>query len=88
VVCSRSRAAARLIPFGSCREFHTSSKLEIGGKKMKYRVHRFDIKMTRDQSKLEQFLNSLEGEIVAIIPNVTPVPATYVDFLLIVEKVG
>jgi hypothetical protein len=59
-----------------------------GGKKMKYRVHRFDIKMTRDQSKLEQFLNSLEGEIVAIIPNVTPVPATYVDFLLIVEKLG
>jgi len=55
---------------------------------MKYRVHRFDIKMTRDQSKLEQFLNSLEGEIVAIIPNITPFPATYVDFLLIVEKVG
>jgi len=55
---------------------------------MKYRVHRFDIKMTRDHSKLEQFLNSLEGEIVAIIPNVTPLPATYVDFLLIVEKVG
>jgi hypothetical protein len=61
---------------------------EIGGKEMKYRVHRFDIRMTRDQSKLEQFLNSLEGEIVAIIPNVTPVPATYVNFLLIVEKVG
>jgi hypothetical protein len=55
---------------------------------MRYRVHRFDIKMTRDQSKLEQFLNNLKGEIVAIIPNVTPVPATFVDFLLIVEKVG
>lgn len=55
---------------------------------MKYRVHRFDIKMTRDQSRLEQFLNNLEGEIVAIIPNVTPLPATYVDFLLIVEKLG
>ena len=82
------RVTARLIHFGSCREFYTLSKLEIGGKKMKYRAHRFDIKMTRDQSKLEQFLNSLEGEIVAIIPNVTPVPATYVDFLLIVEKVG
>jgi hypothetical protein len=60
----------------------------MGGKKMKYRVHRFNIRMTADQTKLEQFLNSLEGEIVAIIPNVTPVPATYVDFLLIVEKVG
>jgi hypothetical protein len=55
---------------------------------MKYRVHRFDLSMTRDQSKLEQFLNSLEGEIVAIIPNVTPVPATFVNFVLIVEKVG
>ena len=55
---------------------------------MKYRVHRFNIRMTTDQTKLEQFLNSLEGEVVAIIPNVTPVPATFVDFLLIVEKVG
>ena len=53
---------------------------------MKYRVHRFDIKMTSDQIKLEQFLNSLEGEVVAIIPNVTWVPKIQVDFLLIVEK--
>jgi len=37
---------------------------------------------------LEQFLNSLEGEVVAIIPIVTPFPATFVDFVLIVEKVG
>jgi len=55
--------------------------------KMRYRVHRFDIKMTRDQSRLEQYLNSLEGEVVTIIPNVTPMTATFVDFLLIVEKV-
>jgi len=55
---------------------------------MKYRVHRFNIKMTSDQGKLEQFLNNLEGEVVAIIPNVTPFPATFVNFLLIVEKVG
>ncbi len=55
----------------------------------KYRVHRFDLKMTNDQSKLEQFLNSLEGEIIAIIPNVTLnfFWIHYVDFLLIVEKV-
>ena len=53
----------------------------------KYRVHHFDLRMTADQNKLEQFLNSLEGEIVAIIPNVTWFPsATHVDFLLIVEK--
>lgn len=54
----------------------------------KYRVHRFDLRMTADQSKMEQFLNNLEGEIVAIIPNIT---LTFfwihrVDFLLIVEK--
>jgi len=55
---------------------------------MKYRVHRFNIKMTRDQGNLERFLNSLEGEVVAIIPNVTPLPATFVDFLLIVEQAG
>jgi hypothetical protein len=57
----------------------------------KYRVHRFDLRMTADQSKLEQFLNSLEGEIVAIIPNVTVAPfilTSRVDFLLIVEKVS
>ena len=56
---------------------------------MKYRVHRLDISMTRDQLKLEQFLNSLDGEVVAIIPNVTlGITAPHVDFLLIVEKVA
>ncbi len=59
--------------------------------KARYRVHRFDVKMTTDQSKLEQFLNGFEGEVVAIIPNVTPkfTPGgmgANVDFLLIVEK--
>ena len=56
---------------------------------MKYKVHQFSLKMTKDQDKLELFLNSLKGEIVAIIPNVAPVPFSLhakVDFLLIVEK--
>ena len=56
----------------------------------KYRVHRFDLKMTSDQSKLELFLNSLTGEVIAIIPNVAPVPFIWsarVDFLFIVEKI-
>jgi len=56
--------------------------------KSQYRVHRFDLRMTADQSKLEQFLNSLEGEVVSIIPNVTWFPKVQVDFLLIVEKVA
>lgn len=57
---------------------------------MKYRVHRFAIRMTTDQMKLEQFLNNLEGEIVAIIPNVTIsfLWVHRIDFLLIVEKTG
>ena len=47
--------------------------------------------MTDDQTRLERFLNSLEGEIVSIIPNVTPrfTPGgmgAEVDFLYIVEK--
>jgi len=59
--------------------------------KARYRVHRFDIKMTADQSKLEQFLNGLEGEVVTIIPNVSsgrPGFYSFVDFLFIVEKVS
>lgn len=55
---------------------------------MKYKVHRFDMKMTRDGDNLERFLNSLEGEVVSIVPNVT-MKALWihvVDFLLIVEK--
>jgi hypothetical protein len=57
---------------------------------MKYRVHRFELKMTQDQSKLEQFLNSLEGEVITIIPNVT-IKAFWVpqvDFVLIIEKLA
>ena len=63
----------------------------MGGekKKMGYKIHRFDINMKKDQNKLEQFLNSLEGAVVAIIPNVTSTLAsTVVDFLFIVEKLS
>ncbi len=58
--------------------------------KTRYKVHKFYIRMTADDRKLEQFLNSLEGEVVAIIPNVTSAGLGYgasVDFLFIVEKV-
>ena len=45
-----------------------------GGETMKarYRVHRVDVKMKRDQARFEQFLNNLEGEVVSVIPNVSP----------------
>jgi len=60
---------------------------------MKYKVHQFNIKMTRDQDKLESFLNSLGGEVVAIIPNLHPRfspmgAAAAVNFLFIVEKIS
>ncbi len=49
--------------------------------------------MKKDQVRLEEFLNSLKGEVVSIVPNVAPnfkmMGATAsVDFLLIVEKIG
>ena len=58
---------------------------------MKYKIHQFEIDMWKDREKLEQFLNSLKGEIVSIIPNVKPTfqgmgATAKVDFLFIVEK--
>ncbi len=56
--------------------------------KTRYRVHRFDIDMPKDQRGLEQFLNGLEGEVASIIPKVAVFPApAHVNFLLFVEKV-
>ena len=62
-------------------------------KKVRYRVHRFDLKMSKDHYELESFLNSLEGELVTIIPNVRPQftaggMGAKVNFLFIVEKLG
>ena len=55
---------------------------------MKYRVHRLKLRMTEDQQKLEEFLNSLEGEIISIIPNICHIGFVHVDFVLIVEKIA
>jgi len=60
---------------------------------MKYKIHRFPLKMTEDQDRLEDFLNNLRGEVVSIIPNVKPTfrpmgATATVDFLLIVEKLA
>jgi hypothetical protein len=61
---------------------------------MSYKVHRFDIDMENDASRLEGFLNDLDGEVVSIVPNVrkTTLAQIYgvtrrIDFLLIVERV-
>ena len=60
---------------------------------MKYKVHRFEIHMEQDRQRLEDFLNSLKGEVVSIIPNNKNMSllqvygfSRRVDFLLIVEK--
>ena len=55
----------------------------------RYRVHRIDISMTKDEARLERFLNDLEGEVVSIIPNVSMgfLWMPRVDFVLVVENV-
>jgi len=55
---------------------------------MAYRVHRLDIRLGSGRSRLEQFLNGLKGEVVAIIPNVVTRAfwLTRVDFVLVIEK--
>ena len=57
---------------------------------MNYKVHRFNLNMSANQRELEQFLNSLKGEIVAIIPNIQIwfFWIHRVNFVLIVEKLG
>ena len=58
---------------------------------MKYKVHKFEINMNKDQERLEKFLNELNGELVTIIPNVNPTfrpmgATAQVNYLYIVEK--
>ncbi len=60
---------------------------------MNYRVHKLEVSSENVQDKLQAFLNELEGEILAVVPNVSPTfqgmgATAKVDFLLIVEKTG
>ena len=57
---------------------------------MKYRTHRLDVNKENMQEKLEAFINNLDGEVIAIIPNVTQYFMMYgakINYLIIVEKV-
>ena len=57
---------------------------------MKHKVHRLEVRASDMQEKLELFLNNLEGEVIAIIPNVTPLFLYFgskVNFVLVIEKV-
>ncbi len=56
---------------------------------MKYRVHRVEVNRVNMQEKLEQFLNKLDGDVIAVMPNVRPYFLCYggkVDFVMVVEK--
>jgi rhamnose utilization protein RhaD (predicted bifunctional aldolase and dehydrogenase) len=60
---------------------------------MKYHVHHLEVKRDSAHEKLQSFLNQLEGEIIAIVPYVSPTfqlmgSTSKVDFLLIVERSG
>lgn len=62
---------------------------------MKYKVHKLEINMEKDQNKLEEYLNTLQGEVISIIPNNRKMSllqiygvTSKVDFLLIVEKIS
>ena len=62
---------------------------------MKYKVHRFDIQMESDQYRLEDFLNSLKGEVISIIPNNKNMTLAQIygvsrkiDFLFIIERIN
>jgi hypothetical protein len=57
---------------------------------MKYKVHKLDIKTNKESDRLEQFLNNLDGEVIAVIPNVTSLFLCYgskVNSVLVIEKV-
>jgi hypothetical protein len=58
---------------------------------MKYKVHRLEVTRDNMQDKLERFLNTLDGQVISILPNVKPTfqimgATAKVDFLLITEK--
>ncbi len=60
---------------------------------MQYRVHRIEVKEDTAQEKLQSFLNQLDGEVLGIVPFVSPTfqgmgATAKVNFLLIVEKTG
>jgi hypothetical protein len=56
---------------------------------MKYKVHSLEINKNDFQMQLAQFLNTLEGEVISVVPNVTQYFLCYgakVDYVLIIEK--
>ena len=57
---------------------------------MKYKVHKLNLKLSKEPEMLENFLNNLKGEVVSIIPDVKNFFLFYgakVSSVIIVEKI-
>ncbi|HMO32733.1 MAG TPA: hypothetical protein PKE63_00725 [Lacibacter sp.] len=59
---------------------------------MRYQVHKLEVNKTNARQVLEQFLNILRGEVVSVVPFVTPKfmmmgGTSTVAFFLVVERV-
>ena len=57
---------------------------------MKYKIHKLNIKLDKEQNVLENFLNNLQGEVISIIPDVKTVLLCYgakVRTIIIIEKI-
>jgi hypothetical protein len=57
---------------------------------MKYRVHRIEVNKDNMQEKIESFVNTLDGEVISVIPHVTQFFMMYgakVNYVLVVEKI-
>jgi hypothetical protein len=58
---------------------------------MRHRVHRLKVREDTAHEELERFLNDLEGEVVTVVPFVTPVfmpfgGAARTTWMLVVER--
>jgi hypothetical protein len=51
-----------------------------------YVVHRLDTGMSVKPRDVEQELERIEGDVVAIVPNIIQFPFARVNYLLIVER--
>lgn len=58
---------------------------------MKYKVHKLEVTKNEAQEQLEKFINSLQGEVVSVVPYVAPLfrpwgATSNIKFILVVEK--
>jgi hypothetical protein len=73
----------------SVEEDSSEETTKTQGNDMKYRVHRLEVNKDNMHEKLERLLNGLDGDVVAVMPNVRPFFLFYgvqVDFVMVVEK--